>query len=92
MQRLINLFRRNKEKSKNTAKERLRLVIVHDRGNETFSLLQKLRGELFDVLSKYMEIEDDELDIRLTEIKSETDGGMASALVANIPIKKLKIN
>jgi len=90
--KLVDLFKRNKEKSKNTAKERLRLVIVHDRGDETSGLLQKLRNELFDVLSKYMEIEDEELDIRLTEVKSESDGSMASALVANIPIKKLKTN
>lgn len=89
---LVKLFKRDREKTKDTAKERLRMVIVHDRGDESRGLLKNLKKELFEVLSKYMEIEDTELDIKLTEVKNDEDGAMVPALIANIPIKKLKAN
>ncbi len=89
---LAKLFRRERENTKDLAKERLRMVIVHDRGEQSPGLLENLKKELFDVLSKYMEIENEELDIKLTRVISEDDGGMVPALIANIPIKKLKAN
>lgn len=71
------------------AKERLRLVIVHDRSNVDTNLLANLKNELFEVLSKYTEIENEELDIRFTYLRG--DDGNVPALLANIPIKKLKL-
>lgn len=72
------------ESSGKQAKERLRLVIVHDRASVSPHLLEMLRGDLVKVLSKYMEIDEGGLEINL---EKESD---AMALVANIPIRRLK--
>lgn len=71
--------------SKDVAKERLRLVLVHDRANalpEDVMLL--LREEMIRVITKYMDIDEGALDVGLT--KSDTE----IALVANIPVVRIK--
>ncbi|MBO8128591.1 MAG: cell division topological specificity factor MinE [Peptococcaceae bacterium] len=70
--------------SKNVAKERLRLVLVHDRASVSPQLLQLMKADLIKVVSNYMEIDEEGLNISLD--RSEN----AVALVANIPVKKLK--
>ncbi|ACV64064.1 cell division topological specificity factor MinE [Desulfofarcimen acetoxidans DSM 771] len=75
----------NKEStSKNVAKERLRLVLIHDRASISPHLLHTLKGELISLISKYMEIDEDALEITLD---SEND---SVALVANIPVRSMK--
>ncbi len=76
--------------SKNIAKERLKLVLIHDRANVSPQFLEMLKSEIMKVISNYMEIDNDELDIQLTKTKSEESGRMVSALMANIPIKNVK--
>jgi cell division topological specificity factor len=70
--------------SKSVAKERLRLVLVHDRVNVSPKLLQALKEDLIRVISDYMEIDEDGLEVSLS---SESD---SVALVANIPVLKMK--
>lgn len=81
-------FLRGGEKTKHAAKERLRLVLVHDRAELSPALLGQLKDELFNVLSKYLELDDQDLEVSLTSIDGE--GGLSPALVANIPVKKVK--
>jgi cell division topological specificity factor len=70
--------------SKKIAKERLRLVLLHDRTCLTPEILDSLKGDLIQVISRYMVIDEKNLDVSLnTEDESV-------ALVANIPILKVK--
>lgn len=86
----FGLFKNKNKGSKNTAKERLQLVLVHDRAGVSPEFLDKLKGEIMDVISKYIEIEQNEFDIQLTKTKSEDGERIVPALVANIPINKMK--
>lgn len=86
----FGLFRNKNKGSKNAAKERLQLVLVHDRAGVSPEFLEMLKGEIMQVISKYIEIEQDEFDISLTRTKSEDGERMVPALVANIPINKMK--
>ena len=86
---LFGIFSK-KPASKDVAKERLQLVLVHDRANVDPDLLEKLRAEIMQVISKYMEIQVENLDIQITKTKSDDGSRVVPALVANIPIKSLK--
>ena len=81
---LRQFWNRDTDSSKQIAKERLRLVLVHDRVNVSPSLLEALKVDLMEVISKYMEIEESGLEVNLD--KSEN----SVALVANIPVKRMK--
>lgn len=80
MERLLNLFRR-KSRSSAIAKERLQLVLVHDRGFSP-QLLETLKGEIIAVISKYVEIEDEGIDVKVTRSDRQ------DRLVANIPVRR----
>ena len=71
--------------SKDIAKERLRLVLVQDRGNSIpDEMLLKLRSELIDVISRYMVIDEAQLDMGFNKSEGEI------ALVASIPVVRIK--
>ena len=86
---LINKFFK-KENSKDIAKERLKLVLVHDRSNVSPEVLDKLRAEIIDVISKYIEIDKEAMEIQLTKTQNEDGDRLMPTLMANIPIKKVK--
>jgi cell division topological specificity factor len=89
---LFKLFSKKKESSKNVAKERLKLVLVHDRADLSPKLLDMMKGDIIRVISEYAEIDCEGLDIKLTRMKRDGDASPVSALVANIPIIKVKEN
>ena len=70
--------------SKTVAKERLRLVLLHDRTSIPPHVIEALKGDLIKCISKYMEIDENNLDVSLD------DSDDAVALVANIPILKVR--
>lgn len=76
--------------SKNVAKDRLKLVLIHDRANVSPHLLEMLKGEIIEVIKKYIDISDEELDISLTKTQGENKDTFVPALIANIPIKNMK--
>lgn len=90
MMDLFKLFSKEDASSKNVAKERLKLVLVHDRTNCSPNFLEMIKGDLLNVISDYMEIDEDGLDIKITKTKKSTGDAMVPALIANIPIKKMK--
>lgn len=87
---LFKLFSRDESTSKNVAKERLKLVLVHDRTNCSPHFLEMIKGDILNVISDYMEIDESGLDIKISKAKRDSDETMVAALVANIPIKKMK--
>lgn len=74
----------------NVAKERLKLVLVHDRTNCSPHFLDMVKDDILKVISDYMEIDEAGLEIKLTKTKRDFDDATIPALVANIPIKKMK--
>ncbi len=70
--------------SKNVAKERLRLVLIHDRASISPQLLETLKKEIIQVISNYMEIDETSLEVNLDS------SGNTMALVANIPVKGMR--
>ncbi len=72
------------DSSKDRAKERLRLVLVQDRALLSPGLLDKLKEDIVEVLSKYMEIDEQALEVNLDNSDESV------ALVANIPVKSVK--
>lgn len=88
----FGMFKNKKKNSGAAAKERLQFVLVHDRAGVSPEFLDKLKGEIMDVISKYIEIDQQELEIQVTRTKSEDGERVVPALVANIPINKMKAN
>ena len=84
---LFKLFS-NKASSKEVAKDRLKLILIHDRSDLSPELLELIKGEIMKVISSYAEIDSSEVDIRLT--RTDESEGNAPALVANIPIRRIK--
>ncbi|MEN3014963.1 MAG: cell division topological specificity factor MinE [bacterium] len=81
LEEIINIFKKQKKSSK-IAKERLQLVIVHDRSQEKNTTIEKLKEELIELLSKYKDdVETEEMDFVI-----KADNKRVS-LVASIPLK-----
>ena len=86
---LSSLFGK-KNKSSEVAKDRLKLVLIHDRMNCSTELLEMMRADILAVISKYVDIDTEELNIEIANTEYEQDGPKSPVLSANIPIKNLK--
>lgn len=84
---LFKLFS-GKASSKDIATDRLKLILIHDRVNFSPDFLENIKEDLLKVISNYVEIDDGEIDVKVT--KTEEFEGSSPALIASIPIKKLK--
>ena len=76
--------------SKNTAKERLHLVLMQDRANVSADFLELMKQEIIEVIKKYIEVEESAIDVRLTNEVGEDGTKGAPSLYANIPIVNIK--
>lgn len=90
MMDLFKLLTKKKETSKDVAKERLKLVLIHDRSNVSPQFLEMVKSEIIKVIQNYMDIDEKELDIQLTKTNSDDGERVVPALVANIPIRGMK--
>ncbi len=86
-----NLFAK-KNSSKEVAKDRLKLVLIHDRANCSTQILEMLKTDIIKVISNYMEIDEEELDIQITKTDATNDENSVPMLYANIPIKSMHKN
>jgi len=79
----MNFFERllGRKNSANSAKERLQLVLIHDRTDLTPAELDSLKDDLIEVISRHVNI-----DPQAVQIGMEHDG-RSQRLVADIPIK-----
>lgn len=85
--KVFGFFRQTEQKEENakdTAVNRLRVVLMQDRTNLTPELLEKMRGELIELLSKYVEMDKDAL-----ELNFEQEGNQM-ALMLSIPVLRAK--
>lgn len=74
----------SEDASKSVATNRLKLVLMQDRTNLTPKILEQMRGELIDLLSKYLE-----MDKELLELNFEQEGNQV-ALMLSIPVIRAK--
>lgn len=83
-----NFFR--KKSSGDVAKDRLKLMLVSDRANCSEELMEQIKNDIIKVISKYMEVDAEDLDIQLTHTTTEDGGKKVPALYASIPIRDIK--
>ncbi len=79
----------NKPTPKEVAKDRLKLILIHDRGEIAPDILNKIKEEILEVISKYIDIQIDDVEISVNK-SDDDEGENTSALIANIPIKNIK--
>ena len=78
----MNFFERlTGKKSASSAKERLQLVLIHDRTDLTPGVMEALKNELIAVISKHVEIDPASVQINIS------NEGREQRLVADIPLK-----
>lgn len=85
---LMDVFKR--KSSGDVAKDRLKLLLISDRANCSPQMMEAIKNDIIQVISKYMEIDAEGLDIQIMQTESETRNGSVPALYANIPIKDMK--
>ena len=84
-----NLQKKDKEAtSKQAAKDRLKLVLMQDRASVSPDFFEMMKQEIIDVIKKYIEIDEESLEVELT--RGVEVGLEGPALYANIPIKNVK--
>ncbi len=79
----MNWFERllgKKEKSGATAKQRLQMVLIHDRADVSPGLLEQIKDDIIEVIAKRLEINPDNVVVNLDNTSQE------SRLVAEIPL------
>ena len=79
-----------KNKSGNVAKDSLKLLLVSDRANCSPEIMEAIKNDIIKVISKYMDVDTEALDIQITQTQSEDGKEVVPALFANIPIKDIK--
>ena len=85
--KVLSLFKQTESKEENAkdvACNRLRVVLMQDRTNLTPELLQRMRKELVELLSKYVEMDKDALELNFDQ------EGDQMALMLSIPVIRAK--
>jgi cell division topological specificity factor len=77
---LDRILGRQEPTSSQIAKERLQLVLVHDRIKISPALLDRMKDEMISVISRYVEIDEVGVEVTFTQSRRE------SRLVADIPV------
>ena len=87
---LFSFFKRSQ--SKDVAKDRLKLVLIHDRANCSTKVLEMMKNDIIKVISKYFDIDTNELDIQISQAAADESNSneTGSVLCANIPIKSMR--
>ena len=80
----INRLLGRQKPSGTLARERLQLVLAHDRSDLNPELLDQMRREILEVVQRYVEI-----DLEGCDVSLETEDRV-TALLANLPIKRTR--
>lgn len=80
----------HRKNSGEVAKDRLKLLLISDRANCSPEIMEAIKNDIIKVITKYMEIDCENLDIQITQTESEGNNGTVPVLCANIPVKDIK--
>jgi cell division topological specificity factor len=78
------LLGRADKNPRGVARDRLKLVLMQDRSALPASIMEQIRSEILQVLSKYVEIDESALEVNVERADD------AVALIANIPIRNVR--
>lgn len=87
---LFGFLTRKQPPSKDVAKDRLKLVLIHDRVDSSSTMLEMMRNDIMKVISNYMDIDEEELDLQISQTDKDDYGRSVPILYANIPIRNLR--
>ena len=74
---------KDRERTKDTARQRMRLVLMHDRLDLAPDTMENMRREIWEVVSRYMVVEDDFMEFEIRRLDE------LMVLVSNIQVKEL---
>ncbi len=74
---------KNRERTKDTARQRMRLVLMHDRLDLAPDTMENMKREIWEVVSRYMVVEDDFMEFEVRRLDE------LMVLVSNIQVKEL---
>lgn len=78
------LTKREEEGSKADAIKRLRLVLISDRAKLSPKIVEEMKNELIEVISKYMEVDAEKLQVQLEQEQNDM------AITASLPVKRIR--
>ncbi|HEY9077015.1 MAG TPA: cell division topological specificity factor MinE [Anaerolineaceae bacterium] len=78
---LMDWLKGTKTTSADQAKDRLKLVLIHDRVNITPTALEEMKNEIIEVIARHVEIDPSAVQIRMAQ------EGREQRLMADIPLK-----
>lgn len=76
--------------SKDTAKDRLHIVLMQDRAKVSADFLEMMKEEIIEVIKKYIVVDESKIDVRLTNEENEDGSIGVPVLLANIPILNIR--
>jgi len=74
---------KDRERTKDTARQRLQLVLMHDRLDLSPEKMEDMKKEIWEVVSRYMVVDDDFLEFEVRRLDE------LMVLVSNIEVKEL---
>jgi cell division topological specificity factor len=83
MRDILNRFFKTRQSSKDEAKQRLKFLLIHDQVDLTPAQLDQMKDEILQVITKYVEIDVEETEIRL----ERSDDSIA--LVSSVPVQRV---
>ena len=78
----------DKSSSKDLANKRLKVILIHDRACLDDKFLETIKGEIMNIIAKYVQINNSHVEVKL--ITNDIEKDKSSILVANIPIKNYR--
>jgi cell division topological specificity factor len=83
MRAFIDRLFRTRPKSKEDAKSRLKLILMHDQVDLTPTQLERMKAEIIEVISRYVEVDDSHVEFKL----DRADDGVQ--LVSSVPVRRV---
>ena len=78
----------DKLSSKDLANKRLKVILIHDRACLDDKFLETIKGEIMNIIAKYVQINNSQVEVKL--ITNDIEEDKSPVLVANIPINNYK--
>lgn len=79
----------HRKSSCQVAKDRLKILLISDRVNCSPEMMELIKKDIAKVISKYMKIDTDHMEIQICTKKGSNSKSRAPVLNANIPILDL---